>query len=434
MCRAGARHLIVRTKVVQYEGTIDYLVGLEATRGWDLKLERVRAALAALGAPDRAYPSVLIAGTNGKGSTAAMVQAALGATGRKIGLYTSPHLVAFTERIRIGAREIERADVVAGVEHIRRHVDVEGTGLTFFEVTTVLALHAFAEARVDAAVLEVGLGGRLDATNVVEPVASVVTSIGFDHEDYLGSTLDAIAREKAGVMRRGRVTLLGPDLGPEARAALLDEGARRGARIVETVAPPSDALALGCAYMRRNAAVACGLVEAVGAAEPRLRVSDPAAVARAIGSVRWPGRLSVVHSEPTVVLDGAHNVDGARALREALASVTGGGPVRLLFSALRDKRWREMAAELAPLASEVVVAEIGGKRGLAATELTTAFAPTPRIVADPADALARLIAEDRAAPILVTGSLFLVGMIYADLMRQSGTSSVFDFRPAGVSA
>jgi len=415
---------------VRYEGTIDYLVGLEATRGWDLKLERMHRALAALDAPDRAYPSVLIAGTNGKGSTAAMVHAALGAAGKRIGLYTSPHLVEFTERIRIGEREIAREDVVAGVEHIRRRVDVERTGLTFFEVTTLLALHAFAAAGVDAAVLEVGLGGRLDATNVVDPVASAVTSIGFDHEEYLGETLDAIAREKAGVMRGGRVTVLGPDLDPRARAALLEEGARRGARLVEAPALPAHALALGGAHMRRNAAVACGLVEAVGAVESHLRV-EAATVARALGAARWPGRLSVVRADPLVVLDGAHNPDGARALRDALPDVTGGGPVRLLFSALGDKRWREMAAELAPLASEVVVTEIAGKRGLPAAELATAFDPAPRIVAIPSEALDGMIAEDRSTPILVTGSLFLVGMIYADLMRRSGTTSVLDFRPDG---
>jgi len=417
---------------VGYDETIDYLVGLEATRGWDLKLERVRAALAALGAPDRAYPSVLIAGTNGKGSTAAMTHAALGATGRTLGLYTSPHLVQFTERIRIGGREIERELVVEGVDRIRRQVDVAGSGLTFFEVTTLLALHAFAEARVDAAVLEVGLGGRLDATNVVEPIASAVTSIDFDHEDYLGDTLDAIAREKAGVMRQDRVTVLGSGLDPVARAALLDEGARRGAILVEAADLPSHALALGGAHMRRNAAVACGLLDAVGAAEPRLRVDDAAAVARALSGVRWPGRLATVQAEPQVVLDCAHNVQGALALRASLPDVVGHGKVRLLFSALRDKRWREMAAVLEPLAAEVVVTEIGGKRGLAAAELETAFAVAPRVIADPAAALARLIDEDRSRPILVTGSLFLVGMIYADLMRRSGVRSVFELPPAGV--
>lgn len=413
---------------VGYDETLAWLIGLEATRGWDLKLERVRAALAALGSPERAYPAVLIAGTNGKGSTCAMIHAALGEAGLRAGLYTSPHLVEYTERIRVGDDEMPRDDVERGVETIRARTDVEGSGLTFFEVTTLLALWWFAECRVDVAVLEVGLGGRLDATNVVEPLVSAVTSIGFDHEDYLGHTLDAIAREKAGVMRAGRVTVLGADLGDEAGAALLDEARRRGAIVRDAAPSAAPLVALDGPHMRRNAAVACGVLEALAAAEPRLAVGSDA-IARGLGRVRWPGRLAIVHEEPRVVLDGAHNLDGARALRDALPALVGPEPVRLLFSALRDKRWREMASILAPVAREVVVSEIGGKRGLAAAELAEAFSGAAvRRIPDPAEALSRMIAEDDVTPIVVTGSLFLVGMVYADLMRRAGTRSVFAHR------
>lgn len=408
-----------------YEETLAWLIGLEATRGWDLKLERVRAALAALGSPERAYPSLLVAGTNGKGSTCAMVHAALGEAGFRAGLYTSPHLVEYTERIRVGDAEIPREAVVRGVESIRARADVEGSGLTFFEVTTLLALWWFAECRVDVAVLEVGLGGRLDATNVVEPVVSAVTSIGFDHEEYLGHTLDTIAREKAGVMRAGRVTILGAALVGEARAALLDEARRRGAIARDAAADAAKVVALDGPHMRRNAAVACGVLEALAVAEPRLAVGDDA-IARGLTRVVWPGRLAIVHEAPRVVLDGAHNVDGARALRDALPEIVGAEPVRLLFSALRDKRWREMASILAPVAREVVVAEIGGKRGLAGNELADAFPGTNvRVIPDPAAALARMIAADDTTPIVVTGSLFLVGMVYSDLMRRAGARSVF---------
>lgn len=416
-----------------YDETLAWLIGLEATRGWDLKLERVRAALAALGSPERDYPSVLVAGTNGKGSTCAMVHAALGEAGFRAGLYTSPHLVEFTERIRVADDEIPRDAVVRGVETIRARTDVAGSGLTFFEVTTLLALWWFAECRVDVAVLEVGLGGRLDATNVVEPVVSAVTSIGFDHEDYLGHTLDAIAREKAGVMRAGRVTVLGAALADEARAALLDEARRRGAIVREAADDGAKVVALDGPHMRRNAAVACGVLEALAVAEPRLVVGDDA-IARALTRVVWPGRLAIVHEAPRVVLDGAHNVDGARALRDALPAIVGMDPVRLLFSALRDKRWREMASILAPVAREVVVSEIGGKRGLAGDELADGFPGAPvRVIPDPSDALARMIAEDGSTPIVVAGSLFLVGMVYADLMRRAGTRSVFA-RRTGASA
>jgi dihydrofolate synthase/folylpolyglutamate synthase len=416
---------------VGYDETLAWLLGLEATRGWDLKLERVRAALARLGSPERTYPSVLIAGTNGKGSTAAIVHAAYEAAGLVAGLYTSPHLVHFTERIRIGRREIARDEVVRGVAEIRARVDVEGSGLTFFEVTTLLALAAFAQARVDVAVLEVGLGGRLDATNVVEPRASAVTSIGFDHEDYLGETLGAIAREKAGVMRAGRTTVLGPELPDEAREALLAEAVRLGARVVEAAGDAESvaALALCGRHMRRNALVASTLLEVMGDAEPRLVVPS-SAVTRALSEVRWPGRLAVVHDAPRIVVDGAHNVQGARALVEALPSVLGPRPVRLVFSALRDKRWREMAEVLAAVASEVVVTEVGGKRGLAASELAAGLASrSPRAIPDPAVALDVLIREDGATPILVTGSLFLVGRVYASLMAARGLESVFDFAP-----
>jgi dihydrofolate synthase/folylpolyglutamate synthase len=420
---------------VTYDETIAYLVGLEATRGWDLKLERVRDALARLGSPDGRYASVLVAGTNGKGSTAAMVHAALEAEGRHAGLYTSPHLVSFTERIRVRGGEIPREDVVRLVRDVRARIDVERSGLTFFEVSTLLALLAFAEASVDLAVLEVGLGGRLDATNVVEPVASAITEIGYDHEDYLGDTLAQIAREKAGVMRPGRPVVIGPAIGAEARAVLLAEASRLGARVVEVKDEATsgvDALARSGEHMRRNAAVAASLLEVVGAADPRLAVGRDA-LARGLATVRWPGRLAVVHEKPRVVVDGAHNVQGVRALCEALPAIAGDRPVRLLFSALRDKHWREMAGVLQGVASEAVVTEIGGKRGLAGGELATAFGPplVPRVITPPAVALATMLAEDRETPILVTGSLFLVGMIYSDLMAKSGIGSVFDFVPPG---
>jgi len=184
--------------------------------------------------------------------------------------------------------------------------------------------------------------------------------------------------------------------------------------------------------MRRNAAVAGSLLEVIGAAEPRLAVDD-ATFERALRSVRWPGRLAIVHESPRVVVDGAHNVQGVLALRAALPAITGNVPVRLIFSAMRDKHWREMAQLLAPLAREVVVTEIGGKRGLSGAELATAFPASlePRIIASPAQALTTLIAEDAGAPILVTGSLFLVGMVYAELMARTGVRSVYDFVAAG---
>ena len=420
---------------MDYDQTIAHLCSLESTLGWDLKLERVRAALAALGSPERAYPSLLIAGTNGKGATAAIVHSALGAAGLRSGLYTSPHLVHFTERIRVGSTEIARERVVEGVARIRDRMDAMGIRLTFFEMTTVLAFVAFAEAGVDVAVLEVGLGGRLDATNVVEPDASAVVSIGYDHEDFLGPTLTEIAREKAGVMRPGRVTVLGPGLPEEARVALLEAGERVGAVIREVPAvaesaPEFGALPLAGAHMRANAAVADALLTAAGEARAELR-SGPRARAAGFAAVRWPARLEVVQRFPTVVVDGAHNREGATALARALPPLVGGRRVRLLFSALADKHWRDLARVLAPLARSVVVTAVGGPRGAAPADLASAFPPGMPIVVeeDPARAFRSLISSDRDTPILVAGSLFLAGAVYAEILDRHGLNSVFESLP-----
>jgi dihydrofolate synthase/folylpolyglutamate synthase len=415
-----------------YAEAIDYLYGLEATRGWDLKLERVRAALELLGFPERRFPSVLIAGTNGKGATAAIVHSILQAGGFRVGLYTSPHLVSFTERIRIGLDEIARERVTHGVVRLRRLVEDAGIPLTFFEMSTVLAFDEFARDRVDAAVLEVGLGGRLDATNVVEPVASAVVSIGRDHEAFLGDTLDSIAREKAGVMRAGRAVVLGPALAEEARLALLEEAARIGARVVE--ADPSDpateAVALRGAHMRRNAAVALALLDELGAACPHLAV-DAATRRAGLAGVRWPGRLEIVHQRPLVVVDGAHNREGVAALVEGLPAVFGTRRPRLLFAVLADKPWADMAAALRPHVASVTVTEAGGKRGVPAGELAGAFGPDLPVAIDPdpVRALADLLARDRETPVLVAGSLFLVGAVYAAVLGRHHLDSVFEPLP-----
>ena len=410
-----------------YAETIEYLVGLEAVRGWDLKLERVRDALSHLGSPERAQPSILIAGTNGKGSTAALVHAALGAQGLRVGLYTSPHLVHFTERIRIGDDEVERNRVVADVARIRRIAPPEESGLTFFEVSTLLAFLAFAERAVDVAVLEVGLGGRLDATNVVEPIVSAIVSIGLDHQSYLGSTLPAIAREKAGVMRQGRAVVLGSGIPGDARSALEDEAQRIGARIVEagTWEDRVPAIGLRGAHMRGNGAVALAILSEVAAVEPRLRASE-AAVVRGFARAYWPGRLDVVRRRPLVVCDGAHNREAAAALAASLPDVVGQGPVRLVFGALSDKPWREMAALLAPLASEVAVVGIRHPRSAAPEAVATAFpSGRCRLYESAAKALDAMLERDSTTPIVIAGSLFLLGEVYERLLEATPEASVF---------
>ncbi len=418
-----------------YSETIEYLYGLEATRGWDLKLERVHAALDGLGRPDRRYPSVLIAGTNGKGTTAALTHSALSAAGHLAGLYTSPHLVHFTERIRVGLREIDEVRVVEGIARIRRCAPPEETGLTFFEMATLLAFWEFAEADVDVAVLEVGLGGRLDATNVAEPVCSAVTSIGIDHQQWLGETLAEIAREKAGVMRAGRSVVLGPALPEEARSALTDAAAACGARLVPTLgcAPPV-AVGLPGRAARNDAAVSLALLDELARGEPHLAV-DPEARARGFRDVRWPGRLDVLEVAPRLILDGAHNPESMASLCRELPDIAG-GKVRAVFGALSDKPWEALAAELAPHLAEVVVVPVRQRRGVPPEDLARAFAsrvPT-RIGSGPCAEIERLAHEDDEMPILVTGSLFLLGEVYADRIEKAGCRSVFELPRAGSAA
>ncbi len=411
-----------------YSETIAYLYGLEASRGWDLKLERVRAALEALGRPERRYPSLLIAGTNGKGTTAALTHGALVAGGYRVGVYTSPHLVRFTERIRVGSREIDEASVVRGVAKIRECAPPEHSGLTFFEMATLLAFLSFAQAAVDVAVLEVGLGGRLDATNVVEPVCSAITSIGLDHQNYLGCSLPEIALEKAGVMRAGVPTVLGPGLPAEAAEALRQRAVEIGAELIpaSAVAGRVPPLGIGGARMRDDGAVAIALLDELERGQPGLSVSSADRM-RGFRDVRWPGRLEVIAGPPPLILDGAHNAESMGALCEELPRLAG-GRVRLVFGALSDKPWEELATLLRPHLHEVAVVALRQPRGVAPERLAPAFAsccPT-RIGSNPCAEIERFAREDDQMPIVATGSLFLVGEIYEGLLAKSGRRSVFD--------
>jgi dihydrofolate synthase/folylpolyglutamate synthase len=409
-----------------YAETVEYLCGLEASRGWDLKLERVRAALAALGSPEAEYPAVLIAGTNGKGTTAALTAAAFARAGVRVGLYTSPHLVHFTERIRIDGDEITRDAVVALVAEILRVAPPAETGLTFFEVTTLVALLAFSAADVDLAILEVGLGGRLDATNVVEPLASAVVSIDYDHEAWLGSTLGEIAGEKAGVMRAGRVVVTGAGIAPEANEVLENIADRVGARLVRAAAGPFG-LSLAGAHMQKNASVAAALVQNVSDQRPELRVT-PEQLTDAFADVRLPGRLSRFDMGVPVITDGAHNRAAADALCGALAELLPGRGYRLVFGALSDKDWQGVGGRLAAAAEAAAVVPIANSRAVPVAELQNflnAHVPT-RAAVGVAAAVAEFAAESSTTPVVVAGSLFLVGELYEEVLRRQGCTSVFE--------
>jgi dihydrofolate synthase/folylpolyglutamate synthase len=393
-------------------------------------LGTMRALVAEMGHPERAYPTLLVAGTNGKGSVAAYCDAILRASGFRTGRYTSPHLVRVNERIAVDGHAIADRDFAFAVRAVRDAAErlvrrgVLETHPTFFEVLTAAAFAHFRRRAVDVAVLEVGLGGRLDATNVVDPVASAIVSIDFDHEVYLGRTLAAIAGEKAGVMRAGRPTVVGP-LPGEARRAVLAQARVSGARVVEAgrgarfagpfdLRTPSARYAglrpLPGAHQRDNLLVAIRLLEEAkreGLSVDLRKV--PAAVAR----TRWPGRLERVAGDPPLVLDGAHNPAGARALAAHLAQ---GPPFVLVFAAMADKDVRGLARELFPLATEIVLTRPRVSRAATPDELARRSGRLgARAHREPSVAralrLARRLARARGAVVVVAGSLYLVGAV-----------------------
>lgn len=413
-------------------------------------LDTMRALVSEMGHPERAYPSLLIAGTNGKGSVAAYCDAALRASGLRVGRYTSPHLVHVRERITLDGRAIGERDFARAVRLVRDAAQrLVARGVleahpTFFEVLTAAAFERFREARVDVAVLEVGMGGRLDATNVAEPLASAIVSVDLDHQVYLGRTLAAIAGEKAGVMRAGRACVVGP-LADAARGVLRSLARARGARLVEasrgvrlTPAPPAagargpTALTIATprarylglrplpgAHQRDNLLVAIRLLEE--AKRAGLPV-DLARVAEAVGTTRWPGRLQRLPGRPTLVLDGAHNPAGARALA---AHLEGGPPHVLLFAAMADKDVRGLARALFPPACAVVlttprVSRAATPEALArrAGRLARGARREPGVAR--ALALARRLARAHGprTEVVVAGSLYLVGAVLGLVARE----------------
>lgn len=425
-----------------YAETIAWLLALEVSSGWDLKLERMRAALAVRGNPERRFAVLHIAGTNGKGSTAATLESVLRASGRRTGLYTSPHLVDFTERIRAGGDAIPRAAVVDLVAELRAALAAEAVALTHFEFATLLAFEWFARIGVEVAVVEVGLGGRLDATNCVRPIGTAITAIAHDHEAWLGETLDAIAAEKAGIVKAGVPVVTGM-LPPEAAAVVAERAQALSAPLLRVgvdgvleAAAGGDVfrgpggvvwdglrVALPGAFQRENTAVALTLLAALRDA---LRC-DVEAVRRGLADVHWPGRLAVVGERPRVLVDGAHNPAAIDAVVRELPALVGDRPLTLVFAVMADKAWRAMLATLVPRARCVVLTRVG-RRGLDPSALAGEIEPhiPTRIEPDPRVAVTAAVAETPPdGVVLVIGSLFLAGEAYAAL----GAEATGLFRP-----
>lgn len=426
---------------MNFSESVAYLLGLgHETSAIKLGLENIRRLLARLDDPHRAFPAVQIAGTNGKGSTAAMLDSICRAAGVRAGLYTSPHLVSMTERIRIRGREISEDDFAGAATLVRaaaENVHDEGGALpTFFEQMTAIALYAFRDARVELAILETGLGGRLDATTAAGADLIAITPVALDHQEYLGSTIASIAAEKAAVIRPGVKAIVAPQP-PEAEEVILArcrecdveprtaearfeiEGATAGGRLrvrMRTSRADYGPLtpALRGRHQLTNAATAVAIAETLS--ERGFAVTREAIIA-GLESAEHPGRLELMENvTPAVILDGAHNPAGAGTLRDYLDEFAN-APVTLVFGAMRDKALAEIGSILFPAASHIILTEPRNPRAASVAELVkavpaTTASSTITLAPAPRDALALAgLYTPAHGLVCVTGSLYLVGEI-----------------------
>jgi len=408
--------------------SLDFLFSLERF-GMKFGLASMARLTEALGHPDAAFNSILIAGTNGKGSVTAMVETALRAAGHRTGRYTSPHLVRLEERFVIGGSEVATdvlADTAARVQRVIEALVASQTleALpTFFECTTAIAFELFRDAGVQVAVLEVGLGGRLDATNIVSPIAGAIVSIDFDHQAQLGDSLASIAAEKAGIARNGIPIVCG-QMPAEARQVIATICRERGAimidadrdeRVAARVAA-AQPLALPGRHQVANAAVAVRLLDALN--EQAIQV-DASAIVAGLSETRWPGRLESFNVQGCMVLlDAAHNPAGARALAEYVRELAPDG-VTLVFGAMKDKAVAHMLAPLRSIVRRVICTTAPSPRALDAASLAAIARDAgleADVIPDPFEALEHACAAAR--PVVVAGSIFLIGPIRERLARD----------------
>ncbi|HXT39617.1 MAG TPA: folylpolyglutamate synthase/dihydrofolate synthase family protein [Candidatus Angelobacter sp.] len=412
-----------------YREVIQFLYDLRLF-GAKFGLENTFKLAALAGNPQEKLRFIHVAGTNGKGSTCAMLESIYRAAGLRVGLFTSPHLVSFRERIQVNRQLVNESDVVRLLEEMQPWLEEfpKDHHPTFFEVVTVMALRYFAEKKCDLVIWETGMGGRFDATNIVVPLASVITNISFDHQQWLGDTLAKIAGEKAGIIKPGVPVVTTADA-PEA-LAIIEETARRlnaplvkaGETFRSSRAGSLTALSLAGKHQERNAAAAIAIVETLRRMIP---VRDET-IRIGLESVQWPGRLQVVKSKSgqTVLLDGAHNAAGADALRDALETYYPSAKPALILGVLEDKDWRHLCEALAPLAMHILPASVNSERTTPPERLRDACAianPGAQVTACPS--LADALKEAADAPfVVITGSLYLVGEAM-ELLGLSPTTS-----------
>ncbi len=400
---------------MNYPEALAWLYGTQ-DRGIKLGLDRVRAFFDALGWEAGGQRFLHVAGTNGKGSVCAMLDSICRAAGMRTGLFTSPHLITFRERIRLCGEMAAKEEIAAELTRVRAVCEREGMEPTFFEITTGLALVLFQRHALDVVVLETGMGGRLDATNVVRPEAAVITSIGLDHMQFLGGTLREIAAEKAGIIKPGVPVVTGP-LPGEAAAVVAEVAAERGARLI-TVSEPLREFEAGLkgAHQQINAAVALRALEAAG-----LKMA-PQHLAEGLQNVSWPGRFQ--DTGRGFILDGAHNPEAAQRLAETWREQYGDRQTTVILGLLRDKDAHGICSALAPIAEEFILTPVQSPRTTSVEdllEIAQAFRPCR-----PCPSMKEALASARRGetPVLITGSLFLIGEALVLLGMAEGEQEI----------
>jgi dihydrofolate synthase / folylpolyglutamate synthase len=410
-----------------YRETLEYLSGLSPL-GIRFGLDPIRSLLGRLNDPQKSFPSVLIAGTNGKGSVAAMTASILSTAGFRTGLYTSPDLIDVRERIRVDDRMISRQEMAACAEDVQSRIQDE---VSYFEFLTAMAFLHYRRRKVDIAILEVGMGGRLDATNVVIPLVSVITNISLEHREYLGNTLEEITREKGGIIKEGGICLTA--VRQKQVIETLDAICReRGARLyrfgkeIRTTIHRDGTFSyrgVGKSHERlrcplagkhqiSNAALALAAVEMIGDAGFRM---EEAVVIEGLRQTHWEGRLEILQRLPLLLVDGAHNPAGVATLCRALQNDFPRRRLILIFGVLGDKDYRMMARRLFPLADRVILTRPHNERALSPEDLRSAagrFHKNIEVVENPGDALRySLSLAGKEDLVCAAGSLYLVGEI-----------------------
>jgi dihydrofolate synthase/folylpolyglutamate synthase len=424
-----------------YQRSLDYLYGLEKF-GMIFGLTKIEEILEAVGNPHREIQAIHIGGTNGKGSTAAIIASILRKEGYRVGLYTSPHLIRFTERMKVNEKEIEKEEMAGLTEWMRQRIETAGIDppFTFFDFTTAMAFLYFRQKMVDLAVLEVGLGGRLDSTNVIDPLFSIITNIGKDHQDVLGKGILKIAEEKAGIIKESRPLITAATqpqvlrlfskicrekkapffrVGKEFRYVLAGEGNFSYEGLHRKLWGLS--LNLRGSHQIINATTALGAMEVLD--DLGYRVSNDA-MTEGLKEVDWPGRLEVVCSAPRVLLDGAHNPDGALSLRESLEKNFQYHHLILLIGIMKDKDIESILHSLSPLADRIILTRPGTDRAASPALLRKALGRNGKkaeVIEDLRKAIDRGLSLTGEEDILcITGSLYTVGEARSYFLPMGG--------------